>query len=89
VFATVSNLMPHETHELMAAALAGEYARSRELNMSFCCWCARCWGDQSDPSQAGARLHGQVQGRGADAACADVAEPAEKLHAVMKELRLI
>jgi 4-hydroxy-tetrahydrodipicolinate synthase len=32
VVATVSNLMPHETHELTAAALARDYASSRELH---------------------------------------------------------
>ena len=32
VVATVSNVMPRETHELAAAGLAGDFARARELH---------------------------------------------------------
>ena len=32
VVATVSNVMPRETHELAAAGLAGDFAQARELH---------------------------------------------------------
>jgi 4-hydroxy-tetrahydrodipicolinate synthase len=32
VVATVSNVMPRETHELAAAALVGDYEQARELH---------------------------------------------------------
>ena len=41
VIATVSNLMPRETHELAAAALAGDTRARASCILSCCRWCAR------------------------------------------------
>ena len=43
VVATVGNVMPRETHELAATALAGTTRAPASCTISSCRWCARCW----------------------------------------------
>ena len=73
VISVISNLMPRETHELVAAALEGDFARAREIHFQIAAADARAVpGNQPDSAEAGAGVHGQVQRRAQDAAHADV-----------------
>ncbi len=72
VISTCSNVVPREMHELAAAALGGDFAKAREIHYPVAAADARAVRrDQSDSGQAGARVHGQVRQRVADAAGAD------------------
>ncbi len=57
--AVVSNVMPKETHDLIAAALANDYDRARRNSLPDAAAGTRAFfRDQSDPAQAGAGLDG-------------------------------
>ena len=72
VIATISNVMPREMHELAAAALAGDFARAREIHYKMMPLMRALFIETNPiPVKQALRLHGQVQERDADAAGAD------------------
>jgi 4-hydroxy-tetrahydrodipicolinate synthase len=90
VVATVSNVMPRETHELAAAALVGDYEQARELHYRLLPL-ARALLVETNPIPVKQAL--AFMGK----CTPEVRMPlvpmspglAEKLHAMMKEQRLI
>ncbi len=90
VIATVSNVMPRETHELAAAALAGDFARARELHYKLLPLVRALFVETNPiPVKQALAFMGKCTGEMRMPLCQMSPGPAEKLHAVMKELRLI
>jgi 4-hydroxy-tetrahydrodipicolinate synthase len=54
VISTCSNAVPREMHDLASAALAGDFAKAREMHYRL----LPLRRDESNPDQAGARVHG-------------------------------
>lgn len=90
VIATVSNVMPRETHELTAAALAGDFARARELHYKLLPLVRALFVETNPiPVKQALAFMGKCTVEMRMPLCQMSPGPAEKLHAVMKELRLI
>ena len=71
VISTCGNVVPREMHDLAAAAIAGDFAKARNPLSAAAPDTRAVRRDQPDSNQAGARLHGQMRQRVADAAGAD------------------
>ncbi|MFZ1120461.1 MAG: 4-hydroxy-tetrahydrodipicolinate synthase [Candidatus Binataceae bacterium] len=90
VVATVSNVMPRETHELAAAALAGDYASARELHYKLLPLVRALLVETNPiPVKQALAFMGKCRAEMRMPLTQMSPGPAEKLHAVMKELRLI
>jgi 4-hydroxy-tetrahydrodipicolinate synthase len=90
VVATVSNVMPRETHELAAAALTGDYARARELHYKLPPLVRALFVETNPiPVKQALAFMGKCTAEMRMPLVQMSPGPAEKLHAVMKELRLI
>ncbi|HZO81390.1 MAG TPA: 4-hydroxy-tetrahydrodipicolinate synthase [Candidatus Binataceae bacterium] len=90
VIATVSNVMPRETHELAAAALAGDFARARELHYKLLPLVRALFVETNPiPVKQALAFMGKCTAEMRMPLCQMSPGPAEKLHAAMKELRLI
>ena len=90
VVATVSNVMPRETHELAAAALAGDFARARELHYKLLPLVRAIFVETNPiPVKQALAFMGKCTAEMRMPLTQMSPGPAEKLHAVMKEMRLI
>jgi 4-hydroxy-tetrahydrodipicolinate synthase len=90
VVATVSNVMPRETHELAAAALAGDYARARELHYKLLPLVRALFVETNPiPVKQALAFMGKCTAEMRMPLAQMSPSPAEKLHAVMRELCLI
>ena len=85
-----TNVMPREMHQLTAAALwATPQPRARTALQNAATDAGAVHGNQPDSDQAGVRVHGNVRNEMRMPLLPMSQRPAEKLRAVMKELRLI
>ena len=90
VIATVSNVMPRETHELAAAALAGDFARAREIHYKLLPLVRAIFVETNPiPVKQALAFMGKCKPEMRMPLTQMSPGPAEKLHAVMKDLRLV
>ena len=90
VIAVITNIMPRETHELAAAALAGDFARARELHYKMLPLMRVLFLETNPiPVKYAASLMGKCTAEMRMPLTTMSPGPAEKLRAVMKEMRLI
>ena len=90
VIAVITNIMPRETHELAAAALAGDFARARELHYKMLPLMRVLFLETNPiPVKYAASLMGKCTAEMRMPLTTMSPGPAEKLRGVMKEMRLI
>jgi 4-hydroxy-tetrahydrodipicolinate synthase len=90
VIATVSNVMPRETHDLAAAALAGDFARAREIHYKLLPLVRAIFVETNPiPVKQALAFMGKCKPEMRMPLTQMSPGPAEKLHAVMKNLRLV
>lgn len=90
VIATVGNLMPRETHELAAAALTGDFARAREIHYKLLPLVRAIFVETNPiPVKQALAFMGKCTPEMRMPLTQMSPGPAEKLHAVMKDLRLV
>lgn len=90
VIATVSNVMPRETHELAAAALAGDFARAREIHYRLLPLVRAIFVETNPiPVKQALAFMGKCKPEMRMPLTPMSPGPAEKLHTVMKDLRLV
>jgi 4-hydroxy-tetrahydrodipicolinate synthase len=90
VVATVSNIMPRETHELAAAALAGDFARAREIHYKLLPLVRAIFVETNPiPVKQAVAFMGKCTAEMRMPLTPMSPGPAEKLHALMKEMRLV
>ncbi len=90
VIAVITNIMPRETHELAAAALAGDFARARELHYGMLPLMRVLFLETNPiPVKYAASLMGKCSAEMRMPLTTMSPGPAEKLRGVMKEMRLI
>ena len=90
VIATVSNIMPRETHDLAAAALAGDFARARELHYKLLPLVRAIFVETNPiPVKQALAFMGKCTAEMRMPLTQMSPGPAEKLHALMKEMRLV
>ncbi|MGZ3620981.1 MAG: 4-hydroxy-tetrahydrodipicolinate synthase, partial [Candidatus Binataceae bacterium] len=90
VVATVSNIMPRETHDLAAAALAGDYARARELHYKLLPLVRAIFVETNPiPVKQALAFMGKCTAEMRMPLTQMSPGPAEKLHVLMKEMRLV
>jgi 4-hydroxy-tetrahydrodipicolinate synthase len=90
VISVVTNVMPRETHELVAAALEGDYARAREIHYRLLPLVRALFLETNPiPIKQALALMGKCSAEMRMPLMQMSPGPAEKLGAVMKELRLI
>jgi len=86
----ITNVMPRETHELVQAALAGNFARARELHYKMLPLMRALFLETNPiPVKYAASLMGKCTAELRMPLTTMSPGPAEKLRGVMKELRLI
>lgn len=89
VVATVSNIMPRETHELAAAALKGDFARAREIHYQLLPLVRAIFVETNPiPVKQGLAFMGKCTAEMRMPLTPMSSGPAETLHALMKEMRL-
>ena len=90
VISVISNVMPRETHELAQAALAGDFARARDLHYKMLPLVRALFLETNPiPVKYAASLMGKCTAELRMPLTTMSPGPAEKLRGVMKELRLI
>jgi 4-hydroxy-tetrahydrodipicolinate synthase len=90
VISVISNVMPRETHELTAAALAGDYARAREIHFRLLPLMRALFLETNPiPVKQALAFMGKCAAEMRMPLTMMSPAPAEKLRAVMKELRLV
>ena len=90
VIATISNVMPRETHDLAAACLAGDFARAREIHYSMMPLMRTLFIETNPiPVKQALALMGRIANEVRMPLCPMSAPAADRLKASMKELRLI
>jgi 4-hydroxy-tetrahydrodipicolinate synthase len=90
VVATVSNVMPRETHELAAAALAGDFARAREIHYKLLPLVRAIFVETNPiPVKQALAFMGKCTAEMRMPLTPMSPGAAEKLHALMKEMRLV
>jgi 4-hydroxy-tetrahydrodipicolinate synthase len=90
VISVITNVMPRETHELAQAALAGDFARARELHYKMLPLMRALFLETNPiPVKYAASLMGKCTAELRMPLTTMSPGPAEKLRGVMKELRLI
>jgi 4-hydroxy-tetrahydrodipicolinate synthase len=90
VIAVITNLMPRETHELAAAALAGDFARARELHYRMLALMRALFIETNPiPIKYAVSLMRKCSSEVRMPMTALTPASAEKLRAVMKDMRLI
>jgi 4-hydroxy-tetrahydrodipicolinate synthase len=90
VIAVITNIMPRETHELAAAALAGDFARARELHYKMLPLMRVLFLETNPiPVKYAASLMSKCTAEMRMPLTTMSPGPAEKLRGVMKEMRLI
>ena len=90
VISVVTNAMPRETHELVAAALEGDYTRAREIHYRLLPLVRALFLETNPiPIKQALALMGKCSTEMRMPLMQMSPGPAEKLSAVMKELRLI
>jgi len=90
VIAVITNIMPRETHELAAAALAGDFARARELHYRMLPLMRVLFLETNPiPVKYAASLMGKCTAEMRMPLTTMSPGPAEKLRGVMQEMRLI
>ncbi len=90
VVATVSNIMPRETHELAAAALAGDFARAREIHYKLLPLVRAIFVETNPiPVKQALAFMGKCTAEMRMPLTQMSPGPAERLHALMKEMRLV
>src|ERR1700730_2252968 len=90
VIATSSNVIPREMHELAAAALAGDYARARELHFKLLPLVRAIFVEANPiPFKQARAFMGKCTAEMRMPLTQMSPGPAEKLHVLMKEMRLV
>jgi 4-hydroxy-tetrahydrodipicolinate synthase len=90
VIAVITNIMPRETRELAAAALAGDFARARELHYKMLPLMRALFLETNPiPVKYAASLMGKCTAEMRMPLTTMSPAPAEKLRGVMQEMRLI
>jgi 4-hydroxy-tetrahydrodipicolinate synthase len=90
VIATISNVMPREIHDLAAAALAGDFARAREIHYRMMPVMRALFIETNPiPVKQALAFMGRCANELRLPLCPMSAPAAEKLKAAMKELKLI
>jgi 4-hydroxy-tetrahydrodipicolinate synthase len=90
VIATITNVMPREMHELAAAALAGDFERAREIHFRMLPLMRALFQETNPiPVKQACAFMGKCANEVRMPLTPMSPGPAEKLRAVMKELRLI
>jgi 4-hydroxy-tetrahydrodipicolinate synthase len=89
VISVITNAMPREMHELAAAALAGNFARARELHFSMLPLMRALFVETNPiPIKQACAFMGKCSNEMRMPLLPMTAAPAERLRAAMKELRL-
>jgi 4-hydroxy-tetrahydrodipicolinate synthase len=89
VVATVSNIMPRETHELAAAALKGDFVRARDIHYKLLPLVRAIFVETNPiPVKQGLAFMGKCTAEMRMPLTPMSPGPAEKLHTLMKEMRL-
>jgi 4-hydroxy-tetrahydrodipicolinate synthase len=90
VIATISNVMPREIHELAAAALAGDFARAREIHYRMMPLMRALFLETNPiPVKQACAFMGRCQNEVRLPLVPMTAGPAERLRGVMKDMGLI
>jgi 4-hydroxy-tetrahydrodipicolinate synthase len=90
VIATISNVMPRETHDLAAAGLAGDFARARELHYKMMPLIRTLFIETNPiPVKQALAFMGRCANELRMPLCPMSAPAADRLRSAMKELRLI
>jgi len=90
VISVTTNVMPHEMHEMVAAALADDYARAREIHFKLLPVMRALFLETNPiPVKQALAFMGKCSAELRMPLAQMSPGPAEKLRAVMKELRLI
>jgi len=90
VIATISNVMPREIHDLAAAGLAGDFARAREIHFRMLPLMRAIFVETNPiPVKQAVAFMGRCTNELRLPLCPMSAPAAEKLKAVMKEMKLI
>ena len=90
VIATCSNIVPREMHELAAAALAGDFAKAREIHFKLLPLIRALFVETNPiPVKQAVAFMGKCANELRMPLVPMTAGPAEKLRIAMKELRLI
>ena len=90
VISVVTNVMPREMHELVAAAMADDYARAREIHFKMLPLMRALFLESNPiPAKQALAFMGKCSAELRMPLVQMSPGPAEKLRAVMKELRLI
>jgi len=90
VVAVLTNVMPRETHDMAAAALAGDFARAREMHFKMLPLMRALFLETNPiPVKYAVSLMGKCTAEMRMPLTTMSQGPAEKLRGVMKELRLI
>jgi 4-hydroxy-tetrahydrodipicolinate synthase len=90
VIATISNVMPRETHDLAAAGLAGDFARAREIHYKMMPLIRALFIETNPiPVKQALAFMGRCANELRMPLCPMSAPAADRLRAAMKELKLI
>ena len=90
VIATISNVMPREIHELAAAALTGDFAHAREIHYRMLPLMRALFLETNPiPVKQACAFMGRCQNEIRLPLVQMTSAPAERLHGVMKDMRLI
>jgi 4-hydroxy-tetrahydrodipicolinate synthase len=90
VIAVISNIVPRETHELAAAALKGDFVRAREIHFKLLPLMRALFSETNPiPIKQACAFMGRCTNEMRMPLMPMTAPAADRLHSVMKELRLI
>jgi 4-hydroxy-tetrahydrodipicolinate synthase len=90
VIATISNVMPHETHELAAAGLAGDFGRARDIHYKMMPLIRALFIETNPiPVKQALAFMGRCANELRMPLCKMSAPAADRLRTAMKELKLI